>query len=492
MDAYDDEILLDAASDEILTPGSSASSDIWAQLMTAAESESATDVKTCPEPFRPQSIPRSTKTFLNINYDSDRTDYQEETPSPSLHNFDRRHTSASKKKSRHYQHKLKSDNNISAVRYLNFGGRVEKRSVKVKKSINAMSLENLRDVEFAPSHIWNEDERELLCVLNRWYYVTDRAVELTVFADVFNSIIASDIKPIRVRNQFESYLRLHGGNAFPEFGRVFSVPFDDPEGRYAEIRALIGSEAEALGHDLQHRQIDTDVPSGKAKFAKSPTTRRAYKSLVRRALQKAKESTSFSVAESARVITRSIATTSTAVNMPIEDDWETLTDAEVSPRPSTPNKISVSTKPRLTFRVWDAENRTQFVDSSFVAQAFVDWPRPFPAPVAIDDPSEAGKILTVLHLSKHGDTPVYISTASVSYSRGLLDGLHANLSQSLLQALSYATNMQRPQIALIDLGASSLQEKNKVYHAGEVFPWLKAQGLARWARYKGKCGEGLC
>ena len=47
-------------------------------------------------------------------------------------------------------------------------------------------------------------------------------------------------------------------------------------------------------------------------------------------------------------------------------------------------------------------------------------------------------------------------------------------------------SMQQPRIALIDLDAPSLQEENKVHHAAEVFPWLKSQGLARWARYKGK------
>lgn len=46
--------------------------------------------------------------------------------------------------------------------------------------------------------------------------------------------------------------------------------------------------------------------------------------------------------------------------------------------------------------------------------------------------------------------------------------------------------MQNPQLALIDLDAACLQEENKLHHAAEVFPWLKAQGLARWARYKGK------
>lgn len=45
--------------------------------------------------------------------------------------------------------------------------------------------------------------------------------------------------------------------------------------------------------------------------------------------------------------------------------------------------------------------------------------------------------------------------------------------------------MDRPQLALISLDAPSLQQSNKVHHAADVFPWLQAQGLAKWARYRG-------
>ena len=38
---------------------------------------------------------------------------------------------------------------------------------------------------------------------------------------------------------------------------------------------------------------------------------------------------------------------------------------------------------------------------------------------------------------------------------------------------------------MIDLDAQSLQQEHKVHHAAEIFSWLKSQGLARWASYKG-------
>ena len=47
-------------------------------------------------------------------------------------------------------------------------------------------------------------------------------------------------------------------------------------------------------------------------------------------------------------------------------------------------------------------------------------------------------------------------------------------------------DMDRPRLALIDLDAPPLQEPNKVHHAADVFPWLKSQGLVRWARYRGE------
>jgi hypothetical protein len=47
-------------------------------------------------------------------------------------------------------------------------------------------------------------------------------------------------------------------------------------------------------------------------------------------------------------------------------------------------------------------------------------------------------------------------------------------------------DMHQPRLALIDLDAPLLQEPHKVHHAAEVFPWLKAQGLIQWTRYRGR------
>lgn len=50
--------------------------------------------------------------------------------------------------------------------------------------------------------------------------------------------------------------------------------------------------------------------------------------------------------------------------------------------------------------------------------------------------------------------------------------------------------MKNAHIAVIDLTSLS-NESNKVHHAADVFRWLKSQGLAKWARYKGISSQSL-
>lgn len=417
----DDELLFDISPVARLTPESTVSCDLLSQLMTAAEDGSFGANTTSAAISADYNAALATENFLETCYDSDRTDFRE-SPSPSVRKSKKTTKRTTGAVSQHFKKKPQSYQRQSLVRRLSFGNRLKKQAAeKIKRSANAISLENLRSIEQAPSHNWDDDERELLCVMNRWYSGRDRTAELEVFAKLFNSITRLSIPPKRVRIQFENHLRLYGGEAYPVFARVFSVPFDDPEGRYAKIRALIEAQAVTLGLDLQQRQRDSTVRAGTAKFAKSPKTRKFYKSLVRRASQEA-EWHANQVAGTENIVgsSHSMATISKAVCIPDQEDWEIVTDVEQSPAPVVDSgevPKPASARPHLTFRVWDATNRTKFVYGSFVAQTFVDWPRPFPAPIALDDPSEAGKILTVLHLSKQGDTPVYISTASVSNSK---------------------------------------------------------------------------
>ncbi|KAJ4326366.1 hypothetical protein N0V94_000041 [Neodidymelliopsis sp. IMI 364377] len=429
--------------EQVLTPTSlrdEYNEDIFEQLVAQA---GITDSK-IDSSRQSSSIPSYTSDADSASgFESDRTDFLLSRESPTLRKSKKVPRRTPSQKRRHFRQNAHRQDKPSVARRLDFGSRTTKRSTRtIKRTPNAQSLENLRNLERPTPHRWDEDERELLCVMNRWYCARDRATELLIFAKIWNAITGLDIRPHIIRNQYENHLRLFGGEAYPELGRVFATPFHDPDGRYAEIRTLIESEAETLGLNLQRRGIDTTIPSGKAKFARSPRTRSIYKALVRKVSRGAKrEAVGTSISQDIATSTRSIVTAAIAVRPAFDDDWEIVTNVENSPAPRTNNvhsPIFVSQKPHLSFRVWDASSRTRYVDGNFVAQTFVDWPRPFPPPIALDDPSQAGTIFTVLHLSKRGDTPVFISTAS-----------------------------------------------HKVHHAAEVFPWLKSQGLARWARYRG-------
>jgi hypothetical protein len=370
------------------------------------------------------SIPSYTSDAESFSgFESDRTDFLLSRESPTLRKSKKISRRTPSQKRRHFRQNARRQDKPSVARRLNFGSKPTKQPVRPKKrSANALSLENLRDLERPTRHRWDEDERELLCVLNRWYCAQDRASELLIFARIWNSITGLNVRSHVIRNQYD-HLCLYGGEAYPEFGRVFATPFHDPNGRYADIRTLIKIEAETLGLSLQRRDMDKKNPSGKAKFARSPKTRSFYKALVRRATQEAKRGAPrIPVAFS----TRSIATGAMAACPPLDDDWEIITNIEDSPTPRSNNgdrPALALQKPHLTFRVWDASSRTRYVDGDFVAQTFVDWPRPFPPPIPLDDPSHAGRIFTVLHLSKRGDTPVFISTASVSRAVMLSDVL---------------------------------------------------------------------
>lgn len=90
----------------------------------------------------------------------------------------------------------------------------------------------------------------------------------------------------RVRDQLESYVRLHGPKAFIVYGAVFSIPFHDPEGSYKPQRDLIENTARELDIELYRLQEEVASPSGRAKTAKCAKTRKLYRSLVKRASRK--------------------------------------------------------------------------------------------------------------------------------------------------------------------------------------------------------------
>ncbi|XPS94304.1 hypothetical protein M3J09_003625 [Ascochyta lentis] len=455
-----EEILFEAASTALSTPEPSMGQDLLSQLIFAAERSSTEPATPGSESLSGDTKLSSTEDSVEVGYTSERTDFQEDSPSPSLRRAKQRRTA---RQLHHFRAVFRPLTDLAVARRLDFG----RNNLRTHKKVTVPLRQELGAIERKPRHSYTPDQRELLCILYRFYYSEDA----DAIPKIFNVITGLELRHSRIRSYFWDHMCLYGPESFLPFSRVLSVPFSIPQDYYADIISEIEQQANDLRLNVQRRSVEVGFVCGKARKSSSPSVLQNYQSMVEKTKQEARDEAANSV------IAREIAATAQllglmprAVKLPFEDHVELFTDVE-SPKLMTTSVETlnpISNKPHLTFRVWDADNRTKFMNGGFVAQAFVDWPRPFPAPIVLDDPSGAGKILTALHLSKHGDTPVYISTAS-----------------SLLQALSYAKSMRQPKIALVSLDAQCLQAEHKLHHAANVFPWLKAQGIARWARYKG-------
>lgn len=293
------------------------------------------------------------------------------------------------------------------------------------------------------------------------------------FAKVFNSAFGLDLSVSTVTNQLENYIRLYGPLAFPMYRDVMAVPFKDPEGQYDELRNIIETTARDLGIKLHRLEEEVLSPSGKAAKSKAPSIRECYKSLVRKAAQEEK-------ARASQMLARENLLLQAQQDRPLVtntgwDDNEIWTDVEEESSPSCTQNTKIPQLPELphlVFRVWDdvESNRAgaKFTEGSFIAQGFVDKAGALPPPMPPNDIYGMWKYLAALHLSKEGDTPLFVSTAV-----------------SLLQTLCYSKDMKSPKMAVINLRALSLQEEHKMQHAADVFRWLRAQGLTKWAKYKG-------
>ena len=299
------------------------------------------------------------------------------------------------------------------------------------------SLAALRRLERDPPHHWHEDERELLTILYRWYEDTNAAT----IPKVFNAITGLNLRLNVIRYQFESHLILYGCRAYPECDRAMKVPFHDPEHKYDEIHAIIEDTASESGIDLSRRTHEVSYTPGMARTAKSPKTRKHYKSLVRRALKREKEK--------ARALRMPApedlplqALQLGGMTLADQDNEETWSDVDgYHTPPITPRQPTLRTalgRNTVGFRVWDANSRTMFDDETgFVSQAFSIWRGEFPPPFSPDGQGQqALMLLTNLHLSMSGGASAFVS-----------------VSTSLLQALVKASTMFEPRIAVSTLNS---------------------------------------
>jgi hypothetical protein len=211
--------------------------------------------------------------------------------------------------------------------------------------VEHVSLKKLESIEKSPAHKWSEDERELLCVLYRYY----KAADVNTIPMVFNSLRNLNLRHRTIQTQFGN-LRLYGPNAYRSYRRVFSKPFNDNHGYYSKLHDIIKSEASNLGVQLRRRVVDPRMKCGMAAFAKSPTTRKQYKDRVRITLREEREAA------------RHNATFGTPLRpAPLLDQCEVLTDAEDAPKAAIGNLTftpkSSQGEPHLGFRTWCDDTR---------------------------------------------------------------------------------------------------------------------------------------
>ncbi|KAF2823324.1 hypothetical protein CC86DRAFT_384695 [Ophiobolus disseminans] len=390
----------------------------------------------------------STEDTTCEDYDSDRTDFLATTQTPCPV------TKASKEPP-------------SVRRKLDFGT-IPNKSVA---GSSQKPIKMLCAPEYSPVHRWSDEERELLCVMWRWY-----ARAPASFAQIFNTIFNLNLSMSKVRDQFENYLRLHGPQAFLVYREVLSVPFDDPDHVYDDVRGNIEATAQLLNIELHKLASEVSSPSGSARKAKSARTRKLYKSLVRRtARQEKAKANQLPMIEKAELRIQNFG--GVAIDMDAESDMvETFSDSEevssLVVEPAEPSPPLTETEPQLGFRVWDDRSRAKYTEEiGFLSEAFSIWRGPSPPPFspASAEGRQAISLLSNLHLSMNsGGASTWVS-----------------VSTSLLQALVKACSMERPRIAIIDLGHPSLQEPNKMLKTSEVLCNLKSDGQAWWARYKG-------
>ncbi|KAF2856879.1 hypothetical protein T440DRAFT_524729 [Plenodomus tracheiphilus IPT5] len=341
----------------------------------------------------------------------------------------------------------------TVVRRLDFGGSSKTHKQIPQKGLMATAL------EYSPPHRWTPSQRNFLCVLWRWY-----ARDTDAFAQLFNAVHGLELPMRKVRDQFENYIRLHGGRAFPMYHEVYeATPFADPAGRYDSTRNLIEEIARLSGIELHRLNQEVTSPSGQAAKAKSALTRRNYKALVRRA----KETGISPVAvQPSRAAVQTIHIG--GFSLVTDDSLEVFSDVEDTPLKDHVEGTSYFKSPCLLFRVWDASSRTSFGPDGFVSSAFKEWSE-IPPPIPPNDPYQVFKLLAHLHLSRIGDTPCFIAAA-----------------ESLIQVLTIAASLNKPQIAVIDLNAPCMQQQHKTHLASQTLKWLKTDGKIKLPyRYQG-------
>jgi hypothetical protein len=223
---------------------------------------------------------------------------------------------------------------------------------------------------------------------------------------IWNHITGLKVKDSTLVAQF-SELKSYGGQASFDWATVFdSVCFEDPNGRFTEIRHIIESAAEVLKLELHVRAEEKDWQPGSAAKAKSQNKRVKFRSRVKLlARQKQAKARKIYSADAEPVHLQKLG----GHTLKDDTDFEYLTeieiDTELSAQSSPPSNFSADLDGKLAFRVWDAKSRGFFSEEhGFVSEAHRLWRGPYLPP--FDPETEQGRkavaFLTNSHLCMSG------------------------------------------------------------------------------------------
>jgi hypothetical protein len=227
----------------------------------------------------------------------------------------------------------------SVNRILDFGA---PSLVQRERGPDKLSLRDLHSIENTPRHIWSESERELLCVLYR-YYKSDNIDTIPI---VFNSITHLDLRLRIIHAQFH-HIRLYGPRAYISYRRVFAAPFYE-KAHYHEIRKAIETKASSLSISLERRTTESQSKAGMAAFSRSPTIKRQWKTKVRMTSR-----------EERKTVGRRKNEITSTISLP--DEQEVFTEAEDVPRATVgtvqPMLSATHNGRHLAFRTWCDKTR---------------------------------------------------------------------------------------------------------------------------------------
>lgn len=243
---------------------------------------------------------------------------------------------------------------------------MEKFHDSTPKDYHSVSLTEISGVEREPVHNWTTEELIILCLLYRFY---DGPNASETIPRVFNAATRLQLRPQKIRNHFNNHLCLFGRAAVLEFKVVFNAPFRCKTS-FIEFHNLIESKILALEVDLRRRDREITFKEGWARTAKSPRTRRTYKSRVKRVLQQERVNTFFrkEIVEKQHIIPEQIVPDHVVAEVPLR--------VNKHGRPafipySTVNRSSERkrTSPVLAFRVWHGDSACKYIPSEgFLSQ----------------------------------------------------------------------------------------------------------------------------